>query len=396
MSPLLANAAIAVDTDHPSVRTSTRPPARSAPRSRSSALRELTPALLRELQSAHGDPLVTLLMPTSPDLLLCDFDLVRLDALAERALDRLRDEMPEREVRGFAERIAKITDAITDERTGHGIAVFVDDTAAIAVRLPTTVDERVVVDPTYATRDLARALAIAPEYHVLLLGTSRARLLRGRGDLVREVHDAPFPLASDVVDRPDTKGHRLTAERLDRFHRAHQPLVREAIDAALLAAGDGPLAVVAPPSLASLARQDERVRGCVVIGWHDRAPTSRIVDIARGAVDGHLAGERARALERVDRAQRDRRCAVGIQPVWAEALRERIELLVVDETFRYPAWVTADGKTIVRAFTADLPEVLDDAVDEVIEQVQRLGRPVCFVRAGELGSDRIAAVLIDR
>ena len=134
----------------------------------------------------------------------------------------------------------------------------------------------------------------------------------------------------------------------------------------------------------------------MVSGSHERVPVARLVELARPGLDAYLGRERQRALERLDLAVRQRRSALGVHHVWTSAKRGDIDTLIVDEAFRYPAWTTFGGQSLVRAFTAEMPDVLDDAVDEIIEMVQRVDGSVIFVPAGTLGTDHIAAIRLRR
>jgi hypothetical protein len=219
------------------------------------------------------------------------------------------------------------------------------------------------------------------------------------GDRLTECDDGGFPMLADAGGRErivDRRGHRLQPERVTLALHEAASLVRAA--ARSLAAhpelSSLPCVVVAPPTLAAAVRKEPRLRSQhVIVGSHQRTPRSRLVALARPGVDAYLAECRELAQARLDDASRRHRAARGVHHVWTAAHRGEVTHLLVDEHFRYPAWTSPDGQALLRAFAPDLPDVVDDAVDEIIEAVAAHGGELCFVQAGELGVDRIAAVL---
>lgn len=74
--------------------------------------------------------------------------------------------------------------------------------------------------------------------------------------------------------------------------------------------------------------------------------------------------------------------------------RSQGELLAVEEGFYYPARVSQDGERLTAATDVEHPEVVDDAVDEIIEIVLAGGGWVALVGDGRLrGRGRIALTL---
>jgi Bacterial archaeo-eukaryotic release factor family 3 len=363
-------------------------------------LRDLGPDDLRLLQHAIGYPCVSIFLPTAPDLLLGAEDQAHVYALVHTAKSRLNLEMSEESAAEHCAAFDALIACITGQRSGEGLAFFAGPEGRAVFRLATPVEERVVIDPTFATRDLARMLFMHPPYRVLVMGNATARLYVGSGNRLREVSAPELPIDLRVTAATrDTKGHRLEAERTAKQRQIQAAFVRR-VAVAVGAQVDSvhlPLVVMAPASLAAVAKREPLLEAVhIVVGSHERALPSRLVQLARPGLDEHLIRQRERALGRLDVAVRQRRSALGVHHVWTSAKRDDIDTLIVDESFRYPAWTTLGGQTLVRAFSAEMPDVLDDAVDEIIEMVQRRDGSVIFVPPGALGSDRIAAIRLRR
>jgi hypothetical protein len=107
-----------------------------------------------------------------------------------------------------------------------------------------------------------------------------------------------------------------------------------------------------------------------------------------------LAKERQKYLEDLDQAVGERKFASTISDVWQMVQAGRGRLLLVEEDFHYPAKVDESGLQISPADDIEAPDVLDDAVDEVITTVLEKGGEVVFLENGELDAhSRIALIL---
>ncbi len=373
-----------------------------SPRLHSTAaiLRDLGPENLRGLQAATGYPCISIFLPTTPDVVLGQTEQARAEALVQKAMGRLELEMSPEDAASQAAPFAALIACIAGQRSGEALGFFVGPEGRAVYRVAMPVDERVVIDPSFATRDLARMLNLHPPYRLLVLGNATARLYVGIGRRLREVRSPELPIDRRVAAaQQDRKGHRLEAERSTKERQLQGAFVRKVAIAVASHSESAalPLIVMAPAAVASVVRKEPLFEPVAVVsGSHERAAVSRLAELARSGLDEHLLRERERALERLEVAVRQRRSALGVHHVWTSAKRGDIDTLIVDEAFRYPAWTTLGGQSLVRAFTAEMPDVLDDAVDEIVEMVQRVDGSVVFVPAGTLGADHIAAIRLRR
>ena len=372
------------------------------PRQQSTAaiLRDLGPDDLRSLRAVIGYPCISIFLPTSPDLVLGSVEQARATALVQQAIGRLELETSPEDAAAHVAPFDALIACIAGQRSSEALGFFVGPKGRAVYRVAMPVDERVVIDPTFATRDLARMLYLHPPYRVLVLGNATARLYVGIGRRLREVRSPELPIDRRVTAaQQDRKGHRLEAERSTKERQLQGAFVRKVAIAVASHSESAtlPLIVMAPAAVASVVRKEPLFEPVAVVsGSHERAGVSRLAELARSGLDEHLLRTRERALERLEVAVRQRRSALGVHHVWTSAKRGDIDTLIVDEAFRYPAWTTLGGQSLVRAFTAEMPDVLDDAVDEIIEMVQRVDGSVVFVPAGTLGADHIAAIRVRR
>jgi hypothetical protein len=356
-------------------------PVAGAPEPRPSRLRP------NAAQSGPSYPSVSLLLPLDGGPWS-----ERLHALARTAAIRLRNEFSSALDPDLVHHLRDTVAHAAPAPGARSLAVFVDAAGGHVESLPVDVRERVVIDDTFATRDLVESDLRTPTYWVLALELTRPRLLRGRGQDLRHQ-----PLA---VDRPPARPHgdryAHGRERSD-LHDADRARRLRAVDAALVEAigsDDDPLVVVgAEPTLSRFLRVTRHPARIA-------APLRRRPDADAAVLARHvwptvlevLADRRESALAALDQAVRSRRAVTGIEPLWAEARRCRGALLLVERSFEQPARTTGTS-TIELVDDADLPGVIDDAVDEIIEHVLARGGRVEIVPDGVLtAQDRIALV----
>ena len=120
-----------------------------------------------------------------------------------------------------------------------------------------------------------------------------------------------------------------------------------------------------------------------IAGNHDTTSVARLDALSAPVIDAHRRAERHAALARLTATDPARR-VFGIDRVWSAAGAGRIELLCVEAGFVYPARPDLARGGLQPADVVDRPEVLDDAVDEIIEMVRLGDGRVVTVRDGAL------------
>lgn len=360
-------------------------------------IRPITHARVERLQRTTGYPLVSILAATTPGPRMSPDDRGELDRLVETARSRLTLELDDRATAELIEPLRGLADQLTTAPSRHGLALFHGGGILEAYALSRRPDPRVVIDPTFATRDLVRDLLDNPPYRLVVLSASAAHLYVGSGEDLTERRHGPFPVSADD-ETGDRRGHLHQAVRTHANPRRLDSFLRT-VDGALRAdreTRDLPLVLAAAEPLASRAphRLDQEVIG-VVPGNHERTRPSHLARLARPVMAAHLARQRERNLADLERAASNLRAAFGVEDVWTAARDRRIVHLYVDPDYAQPATTTSDPRHITSVPDHEPPEVIDDAVDDIIEMVALHDGAISFVPLAE-GQGSIAAVLRTR
>ena len=343
-------------------------------------LAPVTPELVWRLMTARGYPLVSLLMPTVPAARMVPEDVARLRRLVDDAGGRLVGAAPSADLDAVSRRLGDLVAQAADLPTGDAVALYASAHHAQGVRLPLPVQERVVVDPTYATRDLVRVLHRTPRHVLLLLGAGEARLFEGVGGTLTPAADASFPLASDRPSR--SEGRRQGAPDREFLRSVDRALT------AYLGDHPAPLVLAGPPRVLATYRGMSRNLGRLagtITGNRGNAPLTVLQERIRPVLDAYLHSRQDEALELLERRSRSGRVVSGIRAAWTSAGAERPEMLAVEDGLSLPGRLSDDGELVP---TTDLHrhDVLDDAVDELIERVLVRGGWVALVDDGALSA----------
>src|SRR5215471_7044563 len=131
---------------------------------------------LKRLQGLRDYPSLSLLAPTHRTAPAKKKDRIVVKNLATEGRDRLQSEFKKREVAGLVQNLNRLVDRVDWKHSLEGLALFANRDVATAIQLPFRPRARVVIDETFATRDLVYTLNRAPRYRVLVLTEKPTRM----------------------------------------------------------------------------------------------------------------------------------------------------------------------------------------------------------------------------
>lgn len=357
----------------------------------------LSRSQLKSLQSHRRYPSVSILAPTHRTAPANKQDRIKVKNLLRSAIDRLHGEFTKREVSSIVKKLEALAASVDWQHTLDGLALLANEKYSAAITLPFRVKPRVVIDETFATRDLTYAFNRAAPYRVLVLSHT-TQLYDAWTTVLEARRGKPFPMVhrgrGGASKLPGGKGVNRSAVR-DEAHRDFFRSVDQAVHAVQKA---DPLPLIIVGTVRNLAFYQEvtshadRITG-MLAGNHDRTSAGALGKLVWPVFDAGATRRRTEAMVELDKAVGASRHASGIQQVWGAAVDAKCRILLVEEDFKYQADIAADGYRLL-PFTGKGANSLDDAVDEVIERVLNGGGSVYFYSPGELGvHQKIAAVL---
>lgn len=342
-----------------------------------------------QLQQVRGFPAVSVLMATTPGPSMTLTDQTRLEDMVDQATLRLQ-RLPDGDPAPLVKSLLGLTRTLATQPTGHGFALFASAGVARSCRLPVPPIDRVVIDHTFATRDLVLALQRTPRHVVLVVSAHDARLFESSGGTLDPAPTPAFPLRRSRPrrsnpDRPalrqaDTEEFLRTVDRRLTTYRALHP-------SPLVLVGTDPLL----KAFTRQARRLDRLAGTLTRD-HLKASLAELSAATRPVLQRYLASREQDALELVWTRAAQGRVAAGMQAAWLASRTTQPEMLAVEESLFYPARLSPDGHTIELSPDIDQPDVIDDAVDELIEHVLIRGGWIAIV--GDRALDRYGGVAL--
>ena len=334
------------------------------------------------LQAVRAAPAVSVLLATSPQPVLAPEAEDRLGRLLDDVARRLRGESSADVAMAVLARLHALAAAARASRSRFGVALYASTETSAWFSLPVEVRDRVVVDPTFATRDLVRSLHRTPRHAMLVLTDQRALLLEGADDALVPVARHRFPL--DGTRFATVNAFLRVVDSALAAHLRARP-------SPVVVAGDEPLVA----AFLTRSRATTRLAG-TVSGSHLELSLAELAELARPVLDRYLRSREQESLRVLADTPR-RRLASGLDAVWLSVRTERPDMLVVEEDLFRAARVSDDGDHLLTAEDVEAPDVLDDVVDEVIEAVLRRGGWVALASPGALAAHGgIALTVRDR
>ena len=347
------------------------------------------PGLLRwrdvaDLAATSGYPCISVLLPTSPGPRMTERDAAQLAGLVSGVRSHLEHLGLLSSSRLLADLEALASD-VRAQPTDQGLALFVSRAVRRALVLPVTVRARAIVEPTFATRDLVRALHRTPPHLLVMLHPGCAH--------VHEAQAGTLRLRTTVTMASRTAAAEAgTPDRTEAFLREVDHAVAEA-----RRRFPGPVVVASTPTLWALFSRHARLLDGLagVVDVRDAPTLLEVQQQAALVLERYLLSRQREALGLVARVHSEspQRLVSGIEGAWLAARHERPVLLAVEHGLTVPGHHSGSPLT-PRSADPHAPERVDDLVDDLIEIVVQRGGWVALVDDGALAEHmRIALVL---
>ena len=352
---------------------------------------------LKELQSMVSVPALSILLPTYRNFPDNKKDPIRVKNLVDDAKERLSQEFSPREIEPLLLRLETLASDINYNHTLDGLALFINHDMAKKFYLPFSIPERVVIDQTFATRDLVYGMHRNLRYWVFLLSQNATRLLAGTGENLEEVFDENFPMqmTGPAATQPipysaDTAyvddRHRRFFQKVDRAFATYTNDEPEPL----------PLILGGVDRQISFFKEVSEYKGTVagtLTGNFDRATVAELAPDLWELAQSVRQKRHDDALKALDEATGQQKVVSTIEEVWRLANEGRGKVLLVEKSYHVPAVITENGGLEVVKEPGGT-DVMDDAVDEIIETVLLKGGEVELMDDGELSNHQKIALIL--
>lgn len=343
--------------------------------------------ILKELKGKQGACCVTLMMKTHRTRPDNEKDKIRLHGMLQDVEKRLHSDYEVRFARSVMENLQKAANAVDHNYNQEGLVIFANENdVANYARVPFELENRVVIDPTFATRPLVRAAQQDAAYYALVISREKARLLEAYNDKVKAEIKGAFPIENDTLY--STQPHKLSmAKGTDRlieefFNRVDKAVVNQLNKRPL------PLLLVTEERnyyyYRKIADKREHIIGHLNKNRMDEK-AGHIIQDAWPIVRDYNQKKNEERIQELRQAVNTGQFMSDFNDIWSAIRMGRGRTLFIEEGLFQPAIITADDRLeLVDEDRTTDKGVIDDIIDDMIEENLRYGGDNVFLSEGEL------------
>ncbi|HLT81750.1 MAG TPA: hypothetical protein VKZ86_12020 [Cyclobacteriaceae bacterium] len=325
--------------------------------------------------------------------------------MLRKAIQKAKTLIEEHKLPGeFSEELDRLTRKLSfPDFNRDGVGIFISSEVSGIVSFPFPIEERVVVDESFVTRDLYYLRQLREPYYVASIGKKQIRLYSARADELTEITTDDFPLTFEdefEYARPaPAMGPRqeMGKEKSTMIKVRTQSFFRDAISSIAQIMGT-PLPLIVAGTVESIAdfRQqdtDQLIRG-EIVGSFDEYNFQELRSKAFEAFLEHRQRVIADKIKELQENDVPERTAKGVQEVWRAAQDGRGLVLLVEKDYERPGYVVEGDPVLYLNEPPTEHTTFPAAVDEIIETVVAKSGSVLFADNDSLLSfDRIALQL---
>jgi hypothetical protein len=263
--------------------------------------------------------------------------------------------------------------------------LFVNEEIADFTRLPIAVEDRVIIDKSFATRDLIRALHKEKEYYVLVLSRDKARLIETFNDKVVQEMEGNFPI-ENVSLHPKQRAEAAIANRQTNLMQEFFNIVDKQLIEVIK---ENPLPVLICTEESNYFEYLKIAdRKAIFIGHLNgnrmEEKAHHIVDAAWPIVQQVRKERNSQRLQELSAAENTGKLVADFNDIWHAVNQGRGETLFVQRGYFQPARLVNDTIELVPEEQTDRTGVIDDIIDEMIEVNMQYGGDSVFLSEEEL------------
>ena len=354
---------------------------------------------LKKVMSYRSYPCVSILAPTHRTSPGSKQDPITVKNLVKEAITRLNQEFSQRDIQPVIDRIESIVSSIDYTRTADSMAIYACRDFSARYDLPVTVKEQVIIDETFATRSLVYATSRNPRYLVLALSEKPTRLFDIFLDTPVEITNGEFPAFfiddEEKAPRPTGEIVNMSSYRDEQYNKFFKKIDKAV--SALVKDTKIPLVITGVDRYLSYYKDITELNSQIageIKGSYDKSTPHELAKLTWPVIENFMVKRKSDMIKKLEEAIGSGHFSSGIDQVWNTAFEGRGLMLLVEEGFQFPAVISEDNTILAPAEESTSPGIVDDAVDEIIEEVINRGGEVHFVDKDDLKiHNRIAMIL---
>mgnify|MGYP002621712105 CR=1 FL=1 len=341
---------------------------------------------MKNLKDVKTENCITLVMNThrtKPDNLQ---DPILLKNLIKEAEDRINTIEDKQVSLKILEKLKGIEKSVDHNYNLESLIVFVNEHIAEFIRLSIAAENRVILDNSFATRDLIRAMHSESNYYVLVLSQQKVRLIEALNDKVVQEIGEPFPIENDQFHTTNSgeqadagRVRSLIAEFFNRVDKAVNKQRKIHPLPVLICTEEGNfheyLKIVDNKNSILDARLNKNR-----LEEKDHAIVREAWDI----VQEYITKRNNERIAELENAVGTGNFLSDMNDIWQALNQGRIKTLFVENGLYQPGIISENGVELVDDNQKHDSLITDDIYDEFIEVNLSYGGEVVFLPKGKL------------
>ena len=334
------------------------------------------------LSKVKGGTCVTIILNTHRTTPDNQKDSIALKNLITETGRRLDIEYDTKTSKIYTDKLNQLASEIDLYLNDHGLILFVNEDIAEYLRIPTHPQPRIIIDDTFATRPIVRAMKNNSDYYVLLLSSGKARLIEASSeDVKNEVRTEGFPIHDDQTYAVSKEEFFNRVDKAVNKIRTSNPL---------------PIVIYSEESTyhqyIKVADHPNTIIGNISLKSNVDKPANLIKEIWPVIRDLTVVRNRERFSE-LEQAVSTGVFLSDINEIWNAVKEGRGKTIFVEEGY-YQAAKNENGVlTPIEQNEISHKNDIDDVVDDMIEYTLQFGGDVVFLEKGSLKDfDKLALI----
>lgn len=339
---------------------------------------------LDRLKKVVSDCAVTLVLRTHRTHPENAQDSIKLKNKVSEARVRLAKEYDAATAKNLGEKLEKLAEEIDVNYNLEGLVLFVDADHAEFVRLPVELNDRIIIDSTFATRPLFRALNLETRYYLLMLSKDKARLLRASSSNLEEEIGGDFPAVNTASPKSRTEGNideRQSKLQLEFFNNVDKSVnkVHQKEPLPIYIASDD----MNYGQYLKVADRPNTIYGEVALKNRDGKAGNSIKEVWP-AIQEETKARNLSRKEELKKAIGSGKVVSDYSEIWQALEIGRGATLFVQEGLFQPAQVKDNHIKLIDKADINSKDDVDDIIDEMIEKNSLTGGDVVFLPKEEM------------
>ncbi len=341
---------------------------------------------LKELKDIFSENCITIIISThrtNPDYLKDEVNLKNQIKEVER---RIMADTTKRHALKLMDKLHALAEEIDHSHNLESLLLFVNDDMAEYTRLPIKVEDRVVIDDTFATRDLVRAMHIESGYYVLVLSQDKARLIEAMNNKVVKEFGAPFPFKNDLSPSRHRGDHPVATRQLNLMGEFFNRIDKEVNKIRNV----NPLPVMLCTveenynQYMKVADQKHSIYETFLNSNRTTEKSQAIVIETGKIIEEYRVNNNDARKAELEKAVSANKFLSDTNEISRAIKAGKIQTLFIEQGLFQPAVMEGDEIVYVSDDKRSDKGIIDDIYDELIEANMRFGGDVVFLPKGEL------------